>query len=112
MSDDQSEIYMLKQQIQDLKNEIQSLKFSKKVEKVHLDLMRNCLGLLYKKVPYRNYFMAPKNTETSNNWDFLCSLGYACKSEGASDKEHNYYYCTVSGARLLGVSDQEFDKIH
>lgn len=70
-----------------------------------LDLMKHCIGLNYKKKPYRNYFCTSPNDK---DWNELVDIGLAVKSTKEPSNECIYFWLNRQGVEYaLGKSVSE-----
>ncbi|AND84248.1 hypothetical protein GTH52_07180 [Clostridium tyrobutyricum] len=73
-----------------------------KVSEIQLDLMRHCIGLNYKKKPYRNYFCTSPDDK---DWNELVDKGLATKSEEEPNNGCIYFWLSRQGVEYtLGKS--------
>lgn len=83
----------------------------REVSSSQLGQMRNALGLLHSKKPFRNrYFTSNK----SENWNDLVDKGLAIKEENTDSDASVFFWLTREGAELaLGrkISDKEFNEL-
>ncbi len=62
-----------------------------------MEEMRHCLGLNYKKKPFRNYFYC---SAVDANWNYLVDKGLAIKG-GGWNTESAYYRLTFEAAKMV-----------
>lgn len=76
-----------------------------------LELMKHCIGLNYKKRPYRNYFCTSPNDK---DWNELVDKGLAIKSNEKPNNECIYFWLSRQGVEyVLGksVSDKVYKRM-
>lgn len=82
------------------------------ISKAQQKEMEHCLGLNYKKKPYRNYFFINKDDE---NWNDLVNKGLAIKSNKEPNKDGCvYYWLSKQGVEYIlkrKISEEYYNKL-
>lgn len=76
------------------------------------DIMKHCIGLNYKKKPYRNYFFTSYKNE---EWNDLVTKGLAIKSTKEPDRyDCVYFWLSKQGVEFIlnkSISDKVYNEL-
>jgi hypothetical protein len=70
-------------------------------------ILRNSLGLLYAKKPYRNHFVVHQDSENFRICSALAKRGYM-EDGNIGGTGMVYFYTTQAGAAAIGVSERDY----
>jgi hypothetical protein len=70
-------------------------------------ILRNSLGLLYSKWPYRNHFATNHGCDTHEICLRLTEMGYMEHADPGEGQRH-FFYTTKEGAAAVGVDEDHY----
>lgn len=86
---------------------------TEKQTKEALELMRHALGLNYKPISYRNYFVTSKQSTDYSTIALLLEVGYMTEGRklGFLPESDSYYYVTEAGKQFVNQHTPALEKL-